>query len=109
MGMHEMEAVARWFPRSAWEPKRRRSASPRWTRSVQSVRSHAERGNENGRAAARRGMTLFELTVALFILTTAMMAIVQLMAATASQRRSADQRRIALQEVANQAERVALL
>src|SRR5207249_648256 len=55
------------------------------------------------------GMTLFELTVALFILTTAMMAIVQLMAATASQRRSADQRRVALQEVANQAERVALL
>ena len=57
----------------------------------------------------RRGMTLFELTVALFILTTAMLAIVQLMAATAGQRRSVDQRRIALQEVANQAERVALL
>ena len=53
-------------------------------------------------------MTLFELTVALFILTTAMMAIVQLMAATASQRRSVDQRRVALQEVANQAERIAL-
>src|SRR3954454_24912121 len=58
---------------------------------------------------ARRGMTLFELTVALFILTTVMLAIVQLMAATASQRRSVDQRRVALQEVANQAERVALL
>src|SRR6266436_5803602 len=57
----------------------------------------------------RRGMTLFELTVALFILTTAMLAIVQLMAATANQRRSVDQRRVALQEVANQAERVALL
>src|SRR3954449_13507629 len=57
----------------------------------------------------RRGMTLFELTVALFILTTVMMVIVQLMAATASQRRIVDQRRIALQEVANQAERFALL
>src|SRR5690242_17414911 len=59
--------------------------------------------------AARRGMTLFELAVALFILTTAMLAIVQLMAATASQRRLLDQRSVALQEVANQAERIALL
>jgi len=57
----------------------------------------------------RRGMTLFELTVALFILTTVMLAIVQLMAATATQRRLVDQRRVALQEVANQAERVSLL
>lgn len=57
----------------------------------------------------RRGMTMFELTVALFILTTAMLMIVQLMAATANQRRVVDQRRVALREVANQAERVALL
>jgi len=59
--------------------------------------------------SSRRGMTLFELTVALFIMTTVMLAIVQLMAATAGQRRIVDQRRVALQEVANQAEHVALL
>jgi len=47
--------------------------------------------------------------VALFILTTAMAAIVQLTAVTASQRRTIEQRRTALQEVANQAERIALL
>ena len=57
----------------------------------------------------RRGVTLFELMVALFILTTAMAAIVQLVAVTASQRRTIEQRRVALQEVANQAERIALL
>ena len=45
----------------------------------------------------RRGITMFELTVAVFILTTVMLAIVQLMAATANQRRFVDQRRIALQ------------
>src|SRR5688572_27806204 len=57
----------------------------------------------------RRGMTVLELTVALFILTTAMVAIVQVVATTATQRRAIEQRRIALQEIANQAERVALL
>src|SRR5436190_20650787 len=55
------------------------------------------------------GVTLFELMVALFILTTAMAATVQLTAVTAGQRRTIEQRRIALQEVANQAERIALL
>ena len=54
-------------------------------------------------------MTVLELTVALFILTTAMVAIVQLVATTATQRRAIEQRRIALQEIANQAERIALL
>ncbi len=57
----------------------------------------------------RRGMTISELLVALFILTTAMAAMVQLLAVSAGQRRMIEQRRIALQEVANQAERVALL
>src|SRR5437867_1367605 len=57
----------------------------------------------------RRGMTIAEMMVALFIMTTAMVAIVQLLAATAGQRRTLEQRRIALQEVANQAERVTLL
>lgn len=54
-------------------------------------------------------MTLFELVVALFVLTTAMVAIVQLLAVAASQRRTIDQRRVAMTEVANQAERIALL
>jgi prepilin-type N-terminal cleavage/methylation domain-containing protein len=57
----------------------------------------------------RRGMTILELLVALFVLTTAMAALVQLLTVAASQRRLLEQRRIALQEVANQAERVALL
>src|SRR5438552_759514 len=57
----------------------------------------------------RRGMTIAELMVALLIMTTAMVAIVQLLAVTGGQRRTIEQRRIALQEVANQAERVALL
>jgi prepilin-type N-terminal cleavage/methylation domain-containing protein len=57
----------------------------------------------------RRGVTLFELMVALVVMTTAMMAIVQLLAMVASQRRMLEQRRAALTEVANQAERIALL
>lgn len=55
----------------------------------------------------RRGMTISELMVALFIMTTAMVAIVQLLAAAAGQRRTIEQRRVALAEVANEAERVA--
>jgi prepilin-type N-terminal cleavage/methylation domain-containing protein len=61
------------------------------------------------RTTIRRGMTILELLVALFVLTTAMAALVQLLAVTAGQRRLLEQRRVALQEVANQAERVALL
>ena len=57
----------------------------------------------------RRGVTLFELMVALVVMTTAMMVIVQLLAMVASQRRIIDQRRAALTEVANQAERIALM
>jgi hypothetical protein len=52
-------------------------------------------------------MTVFELLVALFVMTTALVALVQLLAVTAGQRRLLEQRRIALQEVANQAERMA--
>lgn len=47
--------------------------------------------------------------VALVVMTTAMIAIVQLLAMVASQRRSLEQRRAALTEVANQAERLALM
>jgi hypothetical protein len=54
-------------------------------------------------------VTLLELIVALFVLTTAMTAIVQLLAVAAKQRRMLEERRVALAEVANQAERIALL
>jgi Tfp pilus assembly protein PilV len=57
----------------------------------------------------RRGMTMLELTIALFILTTAMVAIVQLVATTAVQRRNLEHRRLVLQELANQSERIALM
>jgi prepilin-type N-terminal cleavage/methylation domain-containing protein len=58
---------------------------------------------------ARRGMTLLETTVALFIVSAVLLAILQLVSVTANQRRTLEERRIALQEVANQAERIALL
>jgi Tfp pilus assembly protein PilV len=54
-------------------------------------------------------MTIMELLVSLVILGAAMAALVQLVVLTARQRRSLDQRRVALQEVANQAERLALV
>jgi type II secretory pathway pseudopilin PulG len=54
-------------------------------------------------------MTLIELTISLVLVTAAAMAIVQLVTTTAGQRRLIQQQRIALQEVANRAERVALL
>ena len=57
----------------------------------------------------RRGMTIMELLVSLVILGAAMATLVQLVTLAARQRRSLDQRRVALQEVANQAERLALL
>jgi hypothetical protein len=52
-------------------------------------------------------MTVLELTVSLFLLTTAILAIVQLLSATAGQRRTLEKRRMAHQAVANQAERIA--
>ena len=57
----------------------------------------------------RRALTVFELIVALFVLTTAMVTVVQLLGVAASQRRTIEQRRAALAEVSNQAERIALL
>jgi prepilin-type N-terminal cleavage/methylation domain-containing protein len=57
----------------------------------------------------RRAMTLIELTMSLMILGVAMVAVVQLLATTARQRRVASERRVALAEVANEAERIALL
>jgi prepilin-type N-terminal cleavage/methylation domain-containing protein len=60
-------------------------------------------------AKSRRGMTLIELTISLVILGAAMAALVQLVALAARQRRSMAIERACVQEVANQAERIALL
>ena len=57
----------------------------------------------------RRGMTLLEVGVALVVLSAAMVALVQLISLTVRQRRLDDQRSLALQELANEAERVAVL
>jgi Tfp pilus assembly protein PilV len=57
----------------------------------------------------RRGTTLIEVTVALLVLSAAMLALVQMLSLATQQRRLTEVRRIALEEVANQAERVAAL
>ena len=57
----------------------------------------------------RRGMTLLEVSVALLVLTVAMVALVQLISLSVRQRRMDDQRSLALQELANEAERLAVL
>jgi type II secretory pathway pseudopilin PulG len=56
----------------------------------------------------RRGMTLVEAGVALVVVAAAGLALVQLVALAARQQRAAEIRLLAVQEVANQAERVAL-
>jgi len=84
-------------------------------RLMPSRRRRRARASKNGRLrlpvkrGSRLGLTVFELVVALFVLTTAMVAIVQLLGVAASQRRTIEQRRTALAEVANQAESIALL
>ena len=55
----------------------------------------------------RRGMTLLELAVAGALLGTLMVVCLQLLAATAEQRRAADQRQLAILEVENAMERLA--
>ncbi len=60
-------------------------------------------------AVTRRGTTLIEVTVALLVLSAAMLALVQMLSLATQQRRLTEARRIALEEVANQAERVAAL
>src|SRR5438105_872973 len=56
----------------------------------------------------RRGMTIAEVAVALVLLGVAMAALIQFVGLSARQRHENERRRIALQEVANQAERLAL-
>jgi hypothetical protein len=56
----------------------------------------------------RYAISVLEVTLALMVLTVAVTALAQLLTTAAAHRRSSEQRRIALQEVANQAERIAL-
>lgn len=57
----------------------------------------------------RRGISVLEVTLALLVLGVAITGLLQLIATAAAQRRVSETRRLAAQEVANQAERVALL
>jgi prepilin-type N-terminal cleavage/methylation domain-containing protein len=56
----------------------------------------------------RRGMTLLELVVAAALLGTVMVVCLQMLAATTHQRKVADQRQLALLEVENAMERLAV-
>lgn len=62
-----------------------------------------------GLSGRRRGISVLEVTLALMILTVSITGLVQLLATAAGQRRTSETRRLAAQEVANQAERIALL
>src|SRR5687767_11068521 len=65
----------------------------------------------SNRSARRncRGTSLLECIVALVILSLSMLALVQLVAAASNQRRLTEDRRAAMQEIANQAERIAAM
>jgi Tfp pilus assembly protein FimT len=58
---------------------------------------------------ARRGVSITELTVSMVIVAATMAALAQLVSVAAQQRRVGEARRLAVQELANQAERVAAL
>ena len=66
---------------------------------------HAQLASAGSR---RSGLTVLEVTLALLILTVAVTTLAQLLSTAAAQRRRSEQRRLALQEVANQAESIAL-
>jgi prepilin-type N-terminal cleavage/methylation domain-containing protein len=61
------------------------------------------------RSPIHRAFTLTEMLVSLIVLGAAIAALLQLVAVGGQQRRRLAERRVALQEVANQAERIALL
>lgn len=58
---------------------------------------------------SRRGMTLLEAGVALLVMSAAILAVLELVNVGNRERRARWQRQVALMEVANQAERIALL
>jgi hypothetical protein len=57
----------------------------------------------------RRGLSVLEVTAALLIVAFAMTGLTQMLSLSAAQRRASETRRLAQEEVANQAERIALL
>lgn len=57
----------------------------------------------------RRAISVLEMTLALMVLTVVVASLAQLLTTAAAHRRVSEQRRLAAQEVANQAERIALL
>jgi len=59
--------------------------------------------------ARRRGIALVESVVALVVLMVAMATLAQLLSLWAQQRRGSEQRRLALQELANRAEAIAMM
>lgn len=61
-----------------------------------------------GQAQHRRGLSVLEVTISLLLLGVAVSGLAQLVTAASAQRRLIDARQLALAEVANQAERVAL-
>ncbi len=59
--------------------------------------------------ATRRGLSIVEVTMALLILSVAVAGLLKILTVAASQRRATENRRLALEEIANQAEQIALL
>jgi Tfp pilus assembly protein PilV len=57
----------------------------------------------------RRATSVVEMTLALLVLTVVVTSLAQLLTTAAAHRRVSEQRRLAAQEAANQAERIALL
>lgn len=60
-------------------------------------------------SVARRGFTITEILVALVIMSAALAGIAHLVSTASAQRRVLEQRRLALAELSNRAERIALL
>ena len=62
-----------------------------------------------GLLVSRRGMTITEILVALVIMSAALAGVAHLVSTASAQRRVLEQRRLALAELSNRAERIALL
>jgi len=61
------------------------------------------------RGAPRAGISVLEVSMALLILSFAVGGLLQILTVAASQRRTTEVRRLALEEIANQAEQIALI
>lgn len=81
---------------------RRRSTHPQW-------HNFLNQNPEPRTLNPRHGVSVIEVSMALLILSFAVGGLLQILAVAASQRRTSEVRRLALQEVANQAEHIVLL